>query len=66
MAIPHHTAYCPAHFPILAWVLLGHLPRNAGYVRLDSVKYTEWQVLAYTEARDKIFKRKRRRFTNNG
>ncbi|OWY97283.1 hypothetical protein PHMEG_00032233 [Phytophthora megakarya] len=41
------------HFPILAWVPLGHLPRDVGYVRLDSVKYTEWQVLAYAEARDK-------------
>ncbi|OWY93294.1 hypothetical protein PHMEG_00037365 [Phytophthora megakarya] len=53
MAISHHTVYCPAHFPILAWVPLGHLPRDVKYVRLDSVKYTEWQVLAYAEARDK-------------
>ncbi|OWY94503.1 hypothetical protein PHMEG_00035737 [Phytophthora megakarya] len=45
--------YCPAHFPILACVLLGHLPRDVGYVRLESVKYTEWQVLAYADARDK-------------
>ncbi|OWY94378.1 hypothetical protein PHMEG_00035913 [Phytophthora megakarya] len=48
-----HTVYCPAHFPILAWVPLGHLPRDVGYVRLDSVKYTEWQALAHAEARDK-------------
>ncbi|OWY99106.1 hypothetical protein PHMEG_00029958 [Phytophthora megakarya] len=32
---------------------MGHLPRDVGYVRLDSVKYTEWQVLTYAEARDK-------------
>ncbi|OWY96104.1 hypothetical protein PHMEG_00033719 [Phytophthora megakarya] len=56
MAIPreidqHYRPY--AHFPILAWVPLGHLPRDIGYVQLDSVKYTEWQVLAYAEARDK-------------
>ncbi|OWY95778.1 LOW QUALITY PROTEIN: hypothetical protein PHMEG_00034135 [Phytophthora megakarya] len=51
--ITDHTVYCPAHFPILAWVPLGHLPQDVGYVRLDSVKYTEWQVLAYAEARDK-------------
>ncbi|OWZ03654.1 hypothetical protein PHMEG_00024573 [Phytophthora megakarya] len=51
--ITDHTVYCPAHFPILAWVPLGHLPRDLGYVRLDLVKYTEWHVLAYAEARDK-------------
>ncbi|OWY93940.1 hypothetical protein PHMEG_00036476, partial [Phytophthora megakarya] len=49
MNITDHTVYCPAHFPILAWVPLGHLPRDVGYVRLDSVKYTEWQK----HARDK-------------
>ncbi|OWZ04091.1 hypothetical protein PHMEG_00024070 [Phytophthora megakarya] len=38
-----HTVYYPAHFPILACVPLGHLPRDIGYVRLDSVKYTDWQ-----------------------
>ncbi|OWZ04979.1 hypothetical protein PHMEG_00023022 [Phytophthora megakarya] len=51
--ITDHTVYCPAHVPILAWVPLGHLPQDVGYVRLDSVKFTEWQVLAYAETRDK-------------
>ncbi|OWY98320.1 hypothetical protein PHMEG_00030939 [Phytophthora megakarya] len=36
--ITDHTVYCPAHFPILAWVPLGHLPRDVGYARLDSAR----------------------------
>ncbi|OWZ22668.1 hypothetical protein PHMEG_0002582 [Phytophthora megakarya] len=42
-----------AHLPIVVWVPCEHLPRDVGYVRLDSVRYTECQVLAYAEARDK-------------
>ncbi|OWZ15824.1 hypothetical protein PHMEG_00010471 [Phytophthora megakarya] len=51
--ITDHTVYCPAHLPVLAWVPLGHLPRDLGYVRVDSMKYAGWQVLAYAEARHK-------------
>ncbi|OWY99818.1 hypothetical protein PHMEG_00029121 [Phytophthora megakarya] len=59
--ITDHTAYCPAHFPILAWIPLGPLLRDIGYVRLDLVKYTEWQVLAYAQARDKDLYKKEER-----
>ncbi|OWZ01865.1 LOW QUALITY PROTEIN: hypothetical protein PHMEG_00026678 [Phytophthora megakarya] len=34
-------------------------------MRLDSVKYTEWQVLAYAEARDKDLYKKEEKFMNN-
>ncbi|OWY94021.1 hypothetical protein PHMEG_00036371 [Phytophthora megakarya] len=34
----------------------------SGYVRLDSVTYTEWQVLAYAEARDKDLYKKEEKF----
>ncbi|OWY94809.1 hypothetical protein PHMEG_00035354 [Phytophthora megakarya] len=34
------------------WIPRGKLPREVGYVRLDSSKYNEWQVLAYVEGLD--------------
>ncbi|OWY93296.1 hypothetical protein PHMEG_00037360, partial [Phytophthora megakarya] len=34
------------------WIPKGELPRDVGYVILDSSKYNEWQVLAYAEGRD--------------
>ncbi|OWZ02526.1 hypothetical protein PHMEG_00025895 [Phytophthora megakarya] len=62
----HYRPYgvLSSHFPILAWVPLGHLPRDVGYVRLDSVKYTKWQVLAYAEARDKDLYKKGEKLNN--
>ncbi|OWZ18549.1 hypothetical protein PHMEG_0007343 [Phytophthora megakarya] len=39
--------------PVVAWVPIGQLPRDVGYVRIDSLKYNEWQVLAYAATRDK-------------
>ncbi|GMF37793.1 unnamed protein product [Phytophthora lilii] len=44
---------CPVHLPVVVWVPAGSLPRDVGYVRLDSAKYREWQVLAYEAVRDK-------------
>ncbi|KAG6616833.1 uncharacterized protein IUM83_04804 [Phytophthora cinnamomi] len=44
---------CPVHFPVIVWVPIGSLPKTEGYVRLESAKYKEWQVLAYAAARDK-------------
>ncbi|ETP20798.1 hypothetical protein F441_05568, partial [Phytophthora nicotianae CJ01A1] len=41
-----------SHRPVVQWVPFGDLPREAGYVRLDSKKYTEWQVIAYAESRE--------------
>ncbi|OWY98003.1 LOW QUALITY PROTEIN: hypothetical protein PHMEG_00031341 [Phytophthora megakarya] len=40
------------------WIPKGELPREVGYVRLDSSKYNEWQVLAYAEGRDDTLLRK--------
>ncbi|GMF48423.1 unnamed protein product [Phytophthora fragariaefolia] len=51
---------CPTHLAIVAWVPIGTLPKQVGYVRLDSKKYSEWQVLAYEDVRDKTpFRRER-------
>ncbi|GMF51326.1 unnamed protein product [Phytophthora fragariaefolia] len=51
---------CPTHLAIVAWVPIGTLPKQVGYVRLDSKKYSEWQVLAYEAVRDKtLFRRER-------
>ncbi|GMF40618.1 unnamed protein product [Phytophthora lilii] len=44
---------CPVYLPVVVWVPAGSLPRDVGYVRLDSAKYREWQVLAYEAVRDK-------------
>ncbi|GMF38644.1 unnamed protein product [Phytophthora lilii] len=44
---------CPVHLPVVVWVPAGSLSRDVGYVRLDSAKYREWQVLAYEAVRDK-------------
>ncbi|GMF36308.1 unnamed protein product [Phytophthora fragariaefolia] len=44
---------CPNHLAIVAWVPIGTLPKQVGYVRLDSKKYSEWQVLAHEAVRDK-------------
>ncbi|OWY96041.1 hypothetical protein PHMEG_00033793 [Phytophthora megakarya] len=46
------TARCYKHSSVVLWIPKGELPREVGYVRLDSSKYNEWQVLAYAEGRD--------------
>ncbi|GMF18560.1 unnamed protein product [Phytophthora lilii] len=44
---PHRKRVsCPVHLPVVVWVPEGLLPRDFGYVRLDSAKYRKWQVLA--------------------
>ncbi|GMF17649.1 unnamed protein product [Phytophthora fragariaefolia] len=45
--------WCPAHFPVILWTAHGELPPHDGYVRLNSAKYSDWQVLAYEAAMDK-------------
>ncbi|POM77268.1 Hypothetical protein PHPALM_5375 [Phytophthora palmivora] len=57
---PRSLATCPratsvwttAHFPVVIWLPHGKLPPE-GYVRLNSAKYRDWQVLAYESAIDK-------------
>ncbi|KAE8974393.1 hypothetical protein PR002_g25928 [Phytophthora rubi] len=46
------TASGSAHEPEVLWVPREGLPREAGYARVGSDKYREWQVLAYAESRD--------------
>ncbi|OWY94534.1 hypothetical protein PHMEG_00035704 [Phytophthora megakarya] len=46
------TARSYKHYSVVLWIPKGELPREVGYVRLDSSKYNEWQVLAYAEGRD--------------
>ncbi|POM70810.1 Hypothetical protein PHPALM_12701 [Phytophthora palmivora] len=46
------SVWCPAHFPVVIWLPHGMLPPE-GYVRLNSAKYRDWQVLAYESAIDK-------------
>ncbi|KAE8988926.1 hypothetical protein PR001_g21903 [Phytophthora rubi] len=45
-------ASCSAHEPVVLWVPREELPRETGYVRVESDKFREWQVLAYAESRD--------------
>jgi hypothetical protein len=45
--------WCPAHFPVVVWIPHGELPADNGYVRLNSAKYGDWQVLVYETAIDK-------------
>ncbi|POM73052.1 Hypothetical protein PHPALM_10138, partial [Phytophthora palmivora] len=46
------SVWCPAHFPVVIWLPHGKLPPE-GYVRLNSAKYRDWQILAYESAIDK-------------
>ncbi|OWY92673.1 LOW QUALITY PROTEIN: hypothetical protein PHMEG_00038227, partial [Phytophthora megakarya] len=46
------TARCYKHSSVVLWIRKGEPPREVWYVRLDSSKYNEWQVLAYAEGRD--------------
>ncbi|GMF66223.1 unnamed protein product [Phytophthora lilii] len=55
---PDEASY--AHLPLLVWTPHGELPREPGYVRLNSARYNEWQVLAYANAREKeLYKNER-------
>ncbi|EGZ29927.1 hypothetical protein PHYSODRAFT_323378 [Phytophthora sojae] len=47
---------CAKHDSVVLWVPHGELPRDTGYARLDSNKYKEWQVLAYSTSRDETLK----------
>ncbi|KAG2888206.1 hypothetical protein PC117_g24973 [Phytophthora cactorum] len=52
------VVYFPAHDDIAVLVPAGDLPRGDGYVRVDSKKYRDWQVLAYEGCRDReLFQR---------
>ncbi|KAG4041498.1 hypothetical protein PC123_g22990 [Phytophthora cactorum] len=52
------AVYFPAHDDIAVLVPAGDLPRGDGYVRVDSKKYRDWQVLAYEGCRDReLFQR---------
>ncbi|ETP45983.1 hypothetical protein F442_07711 [Phytophthora nicotianae P10297] len=56
--VSERSAYVPAFNRLAVLVLIGDLPRAVGYVRLDSKKYKDWQVLAYENCRDRhLFKR---------
>ncbi|ETO58903.1 hypothetical protein F444_22721, partial [Phytophthora nicotianae P1976] len=56
--VSDRTVYVPAFDRLAMLVLVGDLPRGEGYVRLDSKKYKDWQVLAYENCRDRqLFKR---------
>ncbi|OWZ13868.1 hypothetical protein PHMEG_00012741 [Phytophthora megakarya] len=46
------TARCYMHSSVVQWIPKEEIPREVGYVRLNSSKYNEWQVLAYAEGRD--------------
>ncbi|OWY90885.1 hypothetical protein PHMEG_00040780, partial [Phytophthora megakarya] len=52
------TARGYKHCSVVLRIPKGELPREVGYVRLDSSKYNEWQVLAYAEGRDDTLLRK--------
>ncbi|KAE9209092.1 hypothetical protein PF004_g16572 [Phytophthora fragariae] len=52
---------CPAHFPVVQWVPHEVLPLTEGYVRVDSTKYRDWQVLAYNSAIDRDLLKKEQR-----
>ncbi|OWY96970.1 hypothetical protein PHMEG_00032619 [Phytophthora megakarya] len=50
--VSNGTARCYKHSSVVLWIPKRELPREVGYVRLDSSKYNKWQVLAYAEGRD--------------
>ncbi|OWZ14220.1 hypothetical protein PHMEG_00012332 [Phytophthora megakarya] len=52
------TARCYNHSSVVLRIPKGELPREVRYVRLDSSKYNEWQVLAYAEGRNDTLLRK--------
>ncbi|OWY90861.1 hypothetical protein PHMEG_00040816, partial [Phytophthora megakarya] len=46
------TLWCTVHLNVIAWVPRGFMPKQAGYVPIDSRKYEQWQVLAYAGSHD--------------
>ncbi|KAF1780583.1 hypothetical protein GQ600_22376 [Phytophthora cactorum] len=50
--VSNRTVYFPAQNNIAVLVPAGDLPRGDGCVRLDSMKYQDWQGLAYEGCRD--------------
>ncbi|KAL4127694.1 hypothetical protein PRIC2_006693 [Phytophthora ramorum] len=59
--ISSRLTWCPAHFPVIMWIPHGVLPRDEGYVRVNSAKYRDWQILAYEGALDnRLLKREQR------
>ncbi|KAG3130971.1 hypothetical protein PI124_g18804 [Phytophthora idaei] len=56
--VSDRAVYFPAHGDIAVLVPAGDLPRGDGYVRVDSKKYPDRQVLAYEGCRDReLFQR---------
>ncbi|KAG3068512.1 hypothetical protein PI125_g23400 [Phytophthora idaei] len=56
--VSNRAVYFPAHDDIAVLIPAGDLPRGDGYVRVDSKKYQDWQVLAYECCRDReLFQR---------
>ncbi|KAG3133699.1 hypothetical protein PC128_g26304 [Phytophthora cactorum] len=56
--VSDRAVYFPAHDDVAVLVPAGDLPRGDGYVRVDSKKYRDWQVLAYEGCRDReLFQR---------
>ncbi|EGZ26933.1 hypothetical protein PHYSODRAFT_320802 [Phytophthora sojae] len=55
------AARCTKHDSVVLWVPHGELPRETGYARLDSNKYKEWQVLAFSTSRDETLLGRERR-----
>ncbi|OWZ03391.1 hypothetical protein PHMEG_00024888 [Phytophthora megakarya] len=53
--ITGRVVYCPAHLNVIAWVRRGFMPKQAGYVPIDSRKYKQWQVLAYAGSHDETW-----------
>ena len=47
-----------AREPVGFWVEKDHIPLNVGYVREESRKYKEWQVLAFEGTTGKIFQQR--------
>ncbi|OWZ03943.1 hypothetical protein PHMEG_00024245 [Phytophthora megakarya] len=56
--VSDRTTRCYKHSSVVMWIPRGELPREVGYVRLNSNKYNERQVLAYAEGRDEALARK--------
>ncbi|KAG4047235.1 hypothetical protein PC123_g17407 [Phytophthora cactorum] len=61
--ISDRTVYFLVHDDTGVLVPAGELPRGDGYVRVDSKKYRDWQVLAYEGWRDReLFQRECERY----
>ena len=61
--ISTNSALCPAHYPIILWLPREVLARDDGYVRINTTKYHDWQVLAYDNALEgKIWEREQQKY----